>query len=70
MPKGEQRKEGKGGEENGPAILPAARSFSNLAETTWGWERGLFKLEDSRGRLWPMKPNRKPKVKPSIKKCL
>ena len=69
MPKGEQRKFGKGGEEKGPAILPASSSFSSLAVTTWGCSCALFKLGDSKGRLSPINLIRKPKEKPSIKYC-
>ena len=54
MPKGEQRKVGKCGEGIGSAILPAASSLFSLAVTIWGCSLALFKLGDSKGRLYPI----------------
>jgi len=52
-PMGETRKVGKGGTENGPAILPIANSFEIFCLVSSGMSATLFKFFEVIGDLGP-----------------
>ena len=71
MPKGEQRKSGKGGELKGPTIRPAVRSLLILEVTISGRASALLRLlGDSKAYRSPIKLTGKPWEKPETKNFL
>ena len=64
MPKGEEIRLSKGGQENGPTILPVHNSFSSLAAKILGCSFALHKFEARGNLLLPTNPTRNPNKKP------